>query len=137
MVAWCWRREEEERSSAASFLCSDGLSRGPLQQAVSVQLWLTVAGLGAGAAVCHREAAGLQQRVCGWWRGGVGPWVRGGHRRRATVWVGEVLNLLVELVAFHFQRPPQLLKPLDFALKCLKLSVPHRFLETNSDANVM
>lgn len=42
----------------------------------------------------------------------------------------EALDLLVELVSFHFERPPQLLEPLDFPLKRLKVPVPHSFLST-------
>lgn len=89
-----------------------------------------MAGLGAGGGVWDRVAAGLQQRVCRWWRGGVSPWVRGGGSCSATLGITEVLNLLVELVTFDFKCPPQLLEPLDFTLKCLKVTITHRFLET-------
>lgn len=93
-------------SRVASFLCSDGLSLCPFYYGICVQFWVTVAGLGAGGSVWgsvwDRVAAGLQQRVCGWRRGGIRPWVGDGGSCSATVRITKVLDLLAELVTFHF-----------------------------------
>lgn len=80
---------------------------------------------GGGGGVRGRAGARLQQRVCRWWRGGVSPWVGGGGSLCAAA---EALDLLVQLIPFNFERPPELLQPLDFSLKCLKLTIPNGFL---------
>lgn len=80
--------------------------------------------LGGGDAWLSRE------RVC--WRRrrrGVGLWV-GVVRAATALVVSQTLHLLAELVALRLERPPQLLQPLDFALKSFEFLVPYSFLLT-------
>lgn len=73
-----------------------------------------------------------RERVC--WRRrrrrGVGLWVGVVRAFAAALVVSQTLHLLAELVALRLECPPQLLQPLDFALKCFEFLVPYSFLLT-------